>query len=246
MLMRRRLVTLGLGVSLLGATSCGGVGTHHSEGPIGSTAGAKDTHIASVLGADVVLSIPKGYCALDKKNRVDQEPISTLEQVNAGRNVILLMFADCKQLEMFRTTGESLSNSGVYMAPRSARRPVKMSRAQFVAEFTAQLKQQKQLTDKGHDEGKRRVKEQNAGAEIERNVNLGVLHSDDTAVYTGVLQTWQVEGGGKEQVVTVGGLTVVRERVISVNLSAEYRGKDTVTGLLTAQRGIVRALIAAN
>jgi len=39
---------------------------------------------------------------------------------------------------------------------------------------------------------------------------------------------------------------LVRERVISVNLSAEYRGKDTVTGLLAAQRGIVRALIAAN
>jgi len=60
------------------------------------------------------------------------------------------------------------------------------------------------------------------------------------------VQTWQVEGGGKEQVVTVEGLTLVRERVISVNLSAEYRGKDTVTGLLAAQRGIVRALIAAN
>jgi hypothetical protein len=231
MVMRRHLVTLGLGASLLLA--------------VGSAVEAKDAHIASVLGADVVLSIPKGYCPLDKTTPADKAAISTLEQVNAGRNAILLMFADCKQLEAFRTMGQSLSNSGAYMAPASARRPIKTSRAQFVAEI-AQVIKQRQLPAKGHEEAKQRVKELNAGVEIARNVDLGLLHSDDTAVYTGVLQTWQAEGGGTIQVVTIASLTLVRERVISVNLSVPVDGKDPVPALLAAQRGIVKALIAAN
>jgi len=232
MLTRRHLVALGLGASLLLA--------------IGSAAGAKDARIASVLGADVVLPVPKGYCALNKENPADKEVISSIEQVNAGRNTVLMTFADCKQLQAFRTEGQDLSNYGGYLAPASVRQPVKTPRAQFVADFAKVFKQQKGLVDQAVEEAKRRVKAQNAGTEIEQNVNLGLLHSDETAVYTGVSQTWQVEGGGKTQIVTVAGLTLVRERVISVNLSAPGNGKDAVNALLAVQRGIVRALIAAN
>lgn len=229
MSMRRHLASLGLGASLLVVMGC---------------SAAAGTHRVSVLGADVVLSIPKGHCALDKHNRADNEVISALEQVNAGRNAILLMFADCKELETYRATGESVSNSGVYMAPGSARQPVRMSRAQFVAKVAEVFRQQQPLVAKGHEEAKRRVKAH--GAEIDQNVSLGLLRSDETALYTGVMQTWQVEGGGKVQVATVTGLTVVRERVISINLSADYKGRDTVTALLATQRGLIRALIAAN
>ena len=231
MFSRRHLVALGLGASLLAAMV--------------TAAGAKDRHVASVLGADIVLSIPQGYCALDRNNPVDEETITTLEQVNAGRNTVLLMFADCKQLERLRTTGQSLSNSGVYLAPASARSPVKMSRSQFVREI-AQVFKQRDLVEKWSEEGTRRVNAQDAGVEVERNVNLGLLHSDDTAVYTGVVQTLHVEGEGKAQIATVGGLTLVRRRVVSVNLSAPYSGKATVKSLLSTQRDLVKALLAAN
>ncbi|HSF04716.1 MAG TPA: hypothetical protein VLG10_02900 [Methylomirabilota bacterium] len=233
MWIRHHLATLGLAASLVAVLG-------------GPAAGAKDTHVASVLGANVVLSIPKGYCALDKNSRADNQPLSLLEEANTGRNIILLMFADCKQLQRFRTTGQSLSNSGVYMAPASARHPVKMPRARFVTEIASAFKRQRQLVDQGHEEGKRRVSQQDVGVEVEQVVNLGLLHSDDTAAYTGIVQTLQVEGSGKVQVAIVTGITLVRERVISVNLSADYSGHDTVTGLLAAQRELVKALIAAN
>ena len=232
MLTRRHLVALGLGASLLLA--------------IGSTAGAKDTQIASVLGADVVLPVPKGYCALNKENPADKEVISSIEQVNAGRNTVLMVFADCKQLQAFRTKGQDLSNSGSYMTPASRREPLKMPRARFVAEMAKVLKQEKGPMDQAVEEAKRRAKAQETGTEIDQNVNLGLLHSDDTGAYMGVLQTLQVDGGGKTQVAIVAGLTLVRERVISVNLAAPGHGRDTVNALLAAQRAIVKALIAAN
>lgn len=232
MLTRRHLVALGLGASLFLA--------------IGSAAGAKDTHIASVLGADVVLPVPKGYCVLNKENPADKAVISSMEQLNAGSNTVLLMFADCKQLTAFRTKGEDLANYGSYLAPASRREPLKMPRARFVAEMAKALKERKDLTDQAAAEAKRRVKAQDTGTEIDQTVILGLLHSDDTGAYIGLLQTWQVDGNGKTQQTTVSGLTLVRERVISVNLAAPGHNRDTVNALLAAQRGIVKALIAAN
>jgi hypothetical protein len=206
---------------------------------------ADDSRTISVYGTELLLPIPAGQCALTKQHMADRSVISLTEQVNEGRNSVLMMFADCKELEDLRTKAKKLSNLGNYLAPRSARKRVIMPRADFAKIIGTQLEKRKTLIENAMEEGKRRVNAASA-IEIQKNVHLGLIHRDDLAAYTGLVQTWHQEGNATLRIATVSALTLVRGRVVAINRSAPYEGNITVTALLGDQRTLVMRLVAAN
>lgn len=206
----------------------------------------QDTRTISVHGTNVVFPVPEGHCALTKRHKADKKAIELIERVNEGRNSVLMIFADCKQLEAYRTEASDLSNYGSYLAPRSARKPVRMPRAQFAAIIATQFEKQKAAIAQAQEEAMRRVKATGLNTEIQEYVHLGLLHRDDNAAYTGLLQTWHTDGTADTRVAAVTALTLVRERVISINLSAPHAGEATVKALLDAQQTLVKRLIATN
>ena len=207
---------------------------------------AEDTRTISVNGNKIVFPVPAGHCALTKQHDADKKAISMIERVNENRNIVLMIFAECRQLTAFRSQKGDLSNYGSYFSPRSAHKPVKMPRARFARVIGMQFEKQKAAIEKAHEEAKRRVKATGTGREIQENVNLGLIDRDDNAAYTGLLQTWQVEGSTTTQIAAVTALTLVRERVISINLNAPHAGKATIKAMLDDQRTIVERLIATN
>ena len=207
---------------------------------------AEGTRTVSVIGGNVVLPIPNGYCALSESNAADKQMISLIERVNAGRNKVLMLFADCAQLQAYRTAGADISKYGSYLAPMSAKRPVNMPRAAFAKVIGEQFQKQKALIEKAQQEAKRRVQNAAPGVALQDNQNLGLIHQDDTGAFTGLIQKWQAEGSGPTRLATVSGLTLVRGRIVSMNLAAPHTGKTTVAGLLTAQRDNIKKLISVN
>jgi hypothetical protein len=203
----------------------------------------KDTRTISVHGTNVIFPVPEGHCALTKRHSADKKAIELIERVNQGRNTVLMMFAECKQLEAYRSDAGDLSNYGSYLAPRSARKPVRMPRPRFVEIIGAQFEKQKAAIAQAQEEAKRRVKATGLNTEIQKNTNLGLIHRDDNAAYTGLVQTWHTKGAADTRIAAVTALTLVRERVISINLTAPHAGKATVKALLHDQRALVGRLV---
>jgi len=211
-----------------------------------SQAVTPDTRTVSVHGTNVVFPVPDGHCALSKQHEADKRALALIEQVNKGRNTVLMMFADCKQLQAFRSDGGDLSNYGSYLAPRSARKPVRMPRARFTTIIGAQFEKQKAAIERAQEEAKQRVKATGLNSEIQENIHLGLLHRDRNAAYTGLLQIWRTEGAQDTKIAAVTALTLVRERVISINLSAPHTGDSTIQALLDDQQALVGKLIKTN
>lgn len=210
------------------------------------SAAAQESVTADLYGVQIALPIPAGYCQMTDKIPGDRDLLALLRQVNSRRNVVLAMFADCEELNSFRAKGSALSRTGSYLAPfTAAHKTIKMSRVKFAGVIAKQLKKE-DLASSAHEEAKKRVREADAKSALEENVNLGLIHQDDSGAFLGLLQNWSYEGGKKSRVAVVTGMTLVRRKVVSINLSAPHQGWSTVERLLVAQRMNINRLIAAN
>jgi hypothetical protein len=75
---------------------------------------------------------------------------------------------------------------------------------------------------------------------------LGVLDSDQDAIYFGIIMASQGLDGRITTVAGVVGVTLVNKVMLSINLYRVYAGQGTIDALLKEQRQNVRALIQAN
>ena len=77
----------------------------------------------------------------------------------------------------------------------------------------------------------------------ERLEYLGVLGTDDTALYFGTLES---VANGEHFLATVSGLTTVGGWLIGINISAPYQGGATIDMLLKQQQVNIQRLIDTN
>jgi len=196
----------------------------------------------------LTLPPPAGFCDLDPSQPADQEMLSVIQQLNAGHNQVLAISADCDQLDSLRAKGKLLTNYAMYLMPLSAGElPVSMSRAELIETIAASLGQFDGALDRAEDIMRDRLNEADAAIELQDLVNIGLLHRDDTALFTGILTRAMDPGTGKEEVTAVvTGLTLVSNRIVTLNLSAPYSGRPTLDGLLDEQRNNIQRLIDAN
>lgn len=208
-----------------------------------SPVAAQTTTTLDVHGTRITLYVPLGYCRLLEKHPVDGEALRLFRRINSGRNELLLMFANCRQLENYREKGKILTKFGAYTIPVSAAGDnVTQSRAEFVT-AVAQRVASKTPAAINAAAG---VQEVDAKIALRQNVGLGLLHSDDKAAFIGAEHDWVYEGGEKWRMVVVSAMTIVRQKILGLHLSAPRRGRPTARRLLAAQRKNINVLIAAN
>lgn len=203
----------------------------------------------SIHGTEVVLPIPDGHCVLSDANAADRQRLSIVKRVNKGRNIVLALFADCAKLRAFRETGARLGGLGSYLAPASgAKRRYSMSRDRFVALMAKNFagREGRAAIAKAQAEAKRRIKDIDRRISLNENVNLGLVHKDETGVYSGAVQNWQNEGEAPIRFAVVFGLTLVRHKIVTTQVSRSYEGQETIERLVAADRAFVRRLIEAN
>lgn len=210
-------------------------------------AGAETTSV-DIAGTPVALPTPSGHCLLDRMRHPDQALIAIMENAIRGQNVLLLYSADCGQLNVWRRQPSNyLSNIAQFLAPEAGRTKVlSMARPVYVQKM-AEVMGHQEVWNRGMSEVKRRLEEAYSAIQINEIKNLGVLEVTDCAVFVGLLQRLLADDGVTERLIAgVVAMTLVKGKIVNVNLYAPFEGSHTIEALLAEQRVIIERLIAAN
>lgn len=78
------------------------------------------------------------------------------------------------------------------------------------------------------------------------NQDLGVLGTDDAAIYIGLLANAPAEDGSKRVLLGVTGMTVIKQLPVSMNLYEAKHPSSTVSRMLAIQQKNLAALVASN
>lgn len=201
----------------------------------------------NVADQDIVLTAPKGSCALDNAEPSDRGIIAMLEARHAGKNSVLMVFGDCKTIARARRGQGTAMIDGQILAPYDGAAPRvydAQSRAQALQEVAAAIpklpwQQIARATE---------MQWKSEGQTLSRDSlkPLGVLHSDADGVYFGILMSAPGPDGKLQNVAGIVGVTLVNKVLLSINLYRAYAGQATIDALLKEQRQNIRALIQAN
>jgi hypothetical protein len=202
-------------------------------------------------GTTLALTLPAGHCPLERANPSDRRIIEAVERLSRKANRVLVSFADCTERGAFRAgTQPFLDNFGQYMMPRKGAR-TKLAPAAFARQMTDYLKSQGAEVLRGAEADTReRIGTLKLGIRMGETRVLGVLRTDERAVYLGLVQNLTTEdGSGKLQVgMTASG--VVNGRVVILNLFSRFTegpiGAETTIKLLEKSTQTFAATADAN
>lgn len=189
-------------------------------------------------GARVAFSPPKGHCELDRKDAQDAEFIDAMASAMGPDVRILATFADCNQLPVWRKGLLTyLRDYGFLTVARSdERRIVNDGRAAIVRALATAMRKA---------DAEAQAEPPQPGA-LEHIDHLGVLHSDDKAVYYGQVAEVVTPEGRMRESVELGAMTLIKGKLVSYLLYGEFKGRPSVDAMLGRQRTNMDRLIAAN
>lgn len=208
---------------------------------LSTTAGAASFE---VNGQTIVVPTPPGFCELGG-HPVDEAMLAQSRKIMASTNRVLTMFADCRQLDEVRSgQREQFEAYGqVFVAaPRGVVLSIKEPRRDFIEKMIQGTKDG--AFRKSMQEAETSVKSRHPKAGIQEN--LGVLDSDGSAAYVGVVANGPASGTSTRRLLGVTGITVVKQAAIAVNLYRSTASGTTVAGQLAEQKRNMSALVSAN
>ncbi len=214
-------------------------------------AGPSASVTVEIGGVKVALTAPAGHCIKDRNIPQDRELLENVERAVAGQNRLLIGFAECGQLAELRDGKRtSLDNFGQYMTPLSHERQVlTMTPSAYVAMMTKMFREQGMaLWSSQEGNVKQRLESSVEGLKLGQTKMLGVLRSDERAVYIGVVLGVRLPDGSDKRLLGVVSTGLIRGKMISVNV---YRDMDelgaAVVDATTDQNAATRiGLNAAN
>ena len=132
-----------------------------------------------VAGRALDIEAPQSYCVLDPGIPAEAELFGFIEDANAGRNRVLVVFVDCDELESWRR-GEmaTLQRYGNVLTPIEQTIYPDMARGVFLDELSIAMGGNPPL---GSEAGQLRLREAAPALEIGQSESLGILEADDVA-----------------------------------------------------------------
>jgi hypothetical protein len=195
-------------------------------------------------GKTLSLQPPAGSCSYDRGNAFDAAAVQRAEDVQAGKNQVVLQFGRCDEFPQWRTGTVAFSEFGRIMLPLNypgAPQPLPLSRQKYLDIMAPKVPKLDPADVKRiEDQASRKVTEtQASGPQL-----LGLLDQDHNALYVGFLGVLEV-GGKKYPLAGVGAVTTLGSVPASVNL---YRpmGEGAFDKLIDAQKAYVAQLIRSN
>ncbi|MBV9522549.1 MAG: hypothetical protein JO010_07135 [Alphaproteobacteria bacterium] len=204
-------------------------------------AAAEDAKRLEFAGRAILLAPPEGYCPLDPINPRAAQIVDNTAALQAGRNKLVLTFADCAELQEFRDgKRDGFAHHGIVLVALEDGevRPAEMPRADFIATVARSVP--------GVDTGallaelRGRLAAADGHAVVNELKSLGVLDRDADALYVGLV----IAGDARKLAVTA--ITTLDEIPVSISLYEPFTDTADVTRLLAAQRANTHALVAMN
>jgi hypothetical protein len=194
-----------------------------------------------LAGRTVIIAPPNGSCALDPINPRESQFIDYAARLQAGRNKLVLTFADCAELQEFRDgKRDRFAHHGIVLVSLQDGevRPVDMSRAELIESAARSIPS----IDTGAMLAELRDKVTAAGGQagISDLKSLGALDRNADAIYVGLLI------GGAVTQLAVTAITTLDDIPVSVTLYEPFDNSVDVTTLVAAQRFYLHDLVAMN
>lgn len=200
---------------------------------------------ATINGVTIKADAPAGYCELSDGHPRDAELLTQTRQMLRGNNHLVLSFVKCDEVADFRKgRRDKLDNFGQVMVPmpKGQFQRIYAARPAFVASLDASAKKIGSDTMKQVDAKLRAA----SGGELSVNQNLGVLGTDDSAIYFAVLTNAPAEDGSRRVLLGVSGMTVIKQLPVTINLYEVKGPSSTASRMLSLQQKNLANLIAAN
>ena len=164
------LSKLGLAISL---TICFAPLNAQAKGPQIST--------YNVGGTKVKLALPPNYCALNPKHPLDKQVIEAVKALVQARNILLVQFADCKEINDWHTGKlKYLQNIGSYQTSKRTLNMNLQGQEKNTIKMVCEIfkKQADQLYKDVTKEVNEKAKEVFKNVKVNEMKSLGVVHED--------------------------------------------------------------------
>jgi uncharacterized lipoprotein len=189
------------------------------------------------------LPVPKDFCELASNDSSEKKMLTTVGKLlkDSGYN-LLSMSADCRQLAAWDAGQRKVIDDIVeYTTPTAP---------QIVSESTIHQECEKLRSQGGQNSGEffQNTKEAWAGASLNLTSErfAGVLAEEPNACYAALLQKIKLSGGSDKTQFVEWAMTVIKGKLIQINLLGVYSAADTPDRLQRNLKEIVTALHAAN
>jgi hypothetical protein len=146
----------------------------------------------TVAGRTLSIDLPPSYCVLDRSDPAEDEMFRIMERIQAGMNRVLVVFYDCAELaRMRRGESNTFDRYGQILTPIREQAYPGITREVYFAELT-------KVFDRAFAIGAR-LGQENIGEvipeiQIGEARSLGVLETDEAALYAGMLEKIAFEG----------------------------------------------------
>lgn len=161
-------------------------------------------------------------------------------------------FGDCGQIQAAEALDGWVVDDGNLGTPKEVvRTDLGSDRAAFVDRMAVELRRANfdQAIDKAHGELADALGDRGVDLDVGETKNLGIVDQDQNAVYFAIIQNGQANSINRTVDIsrlTVGAATLVRGRMILLNMSSDYEPGKTLEIVLGRSKAQVERLISLN
>jgi hypothetical protein len=207
-------------------------------------AAAKDARIGAT---SLNLPPPAGYCDLTEQQPSDARMIKVVGDLLAGRNELLAMSADCRQLQNWRAGRQPVLDDYAQYQTLIAAKDANLSRADAVKRSCAQIRAEgEKMAAGGAQEVNKRLEAVLKEIKINESRLVGVLAEDADACYFALLQKMKTEAGADKTQLIMTAATIIKGKILYYYLYTLYKDAGTVNTALDHHKTNVTAVLKAN
>ena len=207
------------------------------------------TTTAMVGERQIELVLPLGHCLMEENRPSDIAFLNAVRGVFARSHHLLAGFADCGEQKNWRMHKRPyLDRFGQYITPlQMVRSNMKVEREKLVAQLCRNIDKMSNRTKEDLSRSaKKRMESQVDGAKFDDMDIASGSYSDDSGCYFSSRQNVTTPDGKSRVIAGVSVMTLVRGKLIQLNLYQLYKDDSSFSTLLDMQRANIRALLAAN
>jgi len=208
---------------------------------------AQGTETVDLDGTKINLTIPAGYCKMDRATPFGQAYYGMQERMQANVNRVLVLFVDCAELKKsIANPRQPFYHHGSFLTPLQGghvtKVPVGYTRKQAVEEIAKSIPK----LDEKQFEGTSNARAKSEGVALSK-VSSGLLTTDDNAAYMAIAANAGAAGGKEsERFRGVVFMTVLKSMAISGNLYSPVEPGPPFDKLLAQQKANAAAVVKAN
>jgi len=214
-----------------------------------------DEYVLSVGGEQIAFDPGDGYCPLDPdKNQINKVLFDWQRKAQRPHNELLAYFAPCDALDRLgKGAIEQLPSWSLLLAALRDGRPARfrgVSRPQFLGEMAKAMAGDLDVDDFDVSKRLNETLPDDLAGEIGKvgvsgMKQLGVLHRDEAAIYSGLLADVSV-GEEKSTVAAVISTTLMNGYAVTYNNYREFKDQSTFESLIDEAKESMRKFIELN